>query len=1142
VRYHVLGPLDVRDVADHPVEVTSAKHRALLTLLLLDAGRVVSVDGLIDELWGDSPPPTATATLHTYVSQLRRLLEPARGPREAPRLLVTRAPGYALHAAPEDVDAHRFPGLVSEGARLAAAGDLHLAQEVLGEAIGSWRGEAYADLLDSERARAERSRLEQILLTAHEELASVRVRLGRADLAVAELEGLVAKHPLHERLTARLMEALWASGRQADALATYHRCARLLRDELGVAPGPELAALQEAVLRHDLPSPAAWAPSVHLVDPVDQVGPVGPVGPVDSVDQLDPVDPVAHPRGGPASHETDERPLIGRGPERELILGALSRTTRGAGSVLVIEGEAGIGKTRLAEEATSLAEAQGWRAAWARCADDAGAPALWPWSQLLEQLGLGDLRLTPGEDPDQARFALFQDVRRRLQDVSTKAPLLIVLDDLQAADVTSLQLLGLVASHLEGVRLLVVVTVRTGGEELSPPVQQCLTRLAREPRALRLQVSGLTAQAVRELLEHTLGAGYDGIAGQIHERTVGNPFFVGEFAALLRARSADDDEPTPTTLPMPPSVRDVLEGRLSALPTATVEVLRLAAVAGQEFDLPLLRAALEAEPHAILDALEPALRARVVVESEPGWDWRFSHALVRETMQAGLSRLELARLHQRIATTLEVRGHRSAMDVGRLAHHFLQSVPVAGADPAIRYATLAAAAARDRFAHPEAAELTERVLRLLDLLPGDTDRQRHALLVDLATDLLRSGEPFRAQETVESALELARRLHDHQLMAEAAAVWGGVTLWNWRAYGAVDQELVGVLESLAAESLDNAPLQARLLGTLGCELAYSDRRDEGIRYAERAVELARTLGDPVLLGTTLNNVSIAAWGADDGVERRIAAADEALALAGRGLPARTEFFALLHRGPLRLHGGDARGFEEDLRAATRVAATLAGPEVRPHVIYQEAGRAMLHGEWERAEELAREAYDLYLSASMWGAAEMCWALHQFTFRRREARPGEAVDVLVGVGDDGVPLAQVCAVVAAAESGDVDLAHRLEARWPEQHPLDWTRDALVVVRAWRALALGGDVRAAYSSVLPFRGRQIVVGTATACWGSYDLVLSDLAASMGEGTAAIAHARDAVTCGRTVGSPWQVADAEARLAALIGRADTEITASA
>lgn len=1130
MRFHVLGPLDVRGRGDRPVEITSAKHRALVSLLLLEAGRVVSVDRIVDQLWGDRPPATATATLQTYVSQLRRLLEPDRGPRQAPRLVVTRAPGYALLADPEAVDTLRFPRLVAEGTRLAEGGELERALGVLGEAIALWRGEPYADLDGGPTVQAERQRLGELLLAAHEQAAGVRIRLGRADVAVAELEPLVGEHPLRERLWARLMEGLWASGRQADALTAYQRCARVLREELGIEPGPELARLHEAVLRHELPTPPDAALAERPGQGSAQPGPAAYDGPFPATEahRTWPALPDGFGALDPERH--DRKPIVGRDAERDLIRSALVGTTRGAGGVLVIEGEAGIGKTRLAEEATAMAEAQGWSSAWARCADDAGAPALWPWSRLLEQLGLGGLRLGVDEDPDRSRFALFEDVRARLEEVSTRAPLLIVLDDIQAADESSLHLLTLFAGHLDGVRVLVVVTVRTVGEPLSGPAQECLARLASSRHSLRLQVRGLGEDGVRELLEMTLGSGERDLVHRLHARTEGNPFFVREFAQLLRARPALDARGA-ATAPVPPSVREVLEQRLAALPDDTVEVLRLAAVAGQEAELPLLQAACDRDAGEILAALDAALRAGVVVEREPGWDWRFNHALMRETLLAGMSRIEAARRHQRIGAALEARGQRRAIDVGRLAHHYLQAVPVCGAEPAIRFATLAADAARARLAHPEAAEHTRTALRLLDLQPQDTDRERHRLLVSLAADLLRSGLPVEAQEIVGQALDLARRLEDRQLVAEAAAVWGHVTLWNWRPYGLVDHDLVSLIESLLGDALDE-PLRARLLGTLGVELAYSDRRDEGIGFAERAVEIARAEGDPILLGRALNNLSIAAWGVADGVERRVAAADESLSLVGRGLPARTEFFARLHRGPLRLHLGDAAGFEADLAAARRIAATLTGPEVRPHVLYQEAGLAMLRGDWEVVEPLAREAFDLFVRTSAWGAAEMCWGLHQFTIRRRQGRVAESVCTLVDLGDVGVPLAQSVAVVAAAEAGDLAEARRLKRRWPQQQPLDWTTDALVVARAWGDLLLGEDVRAAYDELLPYRGRQVVVGTATAVWGSYDLVLADLAVALGDAEAARGHAREALVLGIEVRSPWQERDATDRLARLAG----------
>ncbi|GAA2355924.1 BTAD domain-containing putative transcriptional regulator [Dactylosporangium salmoneum] len=1090
MRFRVLGPLEVRTADGDRLDVGSAKLRTLLTLLLADAGRVVPIYRILDTLWGDAPPTSATGTVQSYVSNLRRLLDPGRAAGGVSSI-VNRAPGYLIAADPAEVDLLRLPVLVEEGGRRLDEDEPAQAEGLLSEAVALWRGEPLADLPDDVTVTAERARLAELHLLARERQAVARIRLGRADEAVADLEQLVTAYPLRERLWARLVEALYRSGRQADALDSFRLCARTLRDELGIDPGPELRALEQAVLRQD----------VALVAVPPHRKPERPAA--------------ATP------DEPDGRALVGRRGERARLRAALGDVTRGNGAVVVLEGEAGIGKTRLAEAAAALAGAQGWRTVWSRCADDAGVPALWPWSQVLDRLGGGVLTAPVDSDPDQSAFALFQDLRRRLAESAAQAPLLVVLDDVQAADATSLHLLALLGRHLDDMRVLVVATVRTIGEELAPVVVECLTALARAPRAQRLQLGGLGEGDVADLIAARFGDGPDSGAGlphdtlvkEVHARTDGNPFFVVELVELLRSERQLDV----AGVPLPPSVRDVLQRRLARLPEATVELLRLAAVVGRDVDLPLLEASAEMGAEQVITLLEPAVASRVLLEDDVTWQWRFSHALVRETLVAGLSRVQAARLHAVVAGVLENRAGGRPVDVERLAHHSFHAVPVLGTAPARRYTAAAAAAARSRLAHSEAAAHTRRALSLLGAgAAGD----RHDLLVALAEDLLRSGRLQEAHDVVAEALAIARQLDDHDRLAEAASVWGGVTLWNWRPYGYVDEGLVGLLETLVGRAGEADPtLLARLLGALGVELAYSDRRGEGVEYAIRAVELSRRIGDPALLGRTLNNYGLVAWGLPDRVTRRMAAADEAIALSGRELPLRTEFFARLHRGPLRLHLGDAAGFAADLAAATRLGARLTGPEVRPHLLYQETGRAMLTGAWDEAEQLAAQAHDHYRATSMWGA-QCCRALHEFTFRRRDGRLADVLDLLVDGGDLDVPLLQAVAVLAVAEAGDRDEARRLRRRWPEVTPQDWTTDSFLAVRGWLALALDGDLAAAYRELLPYRGRQIVVGTATSCWGSYDAVLARLAAAQGDPAAAAAHWSDAARAGEQVGSGWQV----------------------
>ncbi|MGY1609801.1 BTAD domain-containing putative transcriptional regulator [Geodermatophilus sp. SYSU D00700] len=1112
MRYRVLGPLEVTGSDGRPVDVGGAKPRALLALLLAEAGRVVAVDRIVETLWGDEPPPTVTGTLQAYVSHLRRVLEPERGPREPATVLLTRAPGYRIAVDADDLDSLRFARLVEEGDR-AADTDPAAAVAVLDRALELWRGEPLPELGDGPGA-ADRHRLTELHVRARERRCDALLATGRADAAVTDLQRLVEEHPLRERLWARLVTALYSADRQADALDALRRCTELLREELGIDPGPELRELERRVLRQD-PALARRAPRPALS-----------------------VVPPPPPQPAPLVAPADES-LVGRRDELARLRTVAERAAAGRPSVVVLAGEAGIGKTRLAEAVAAMSRDAGWAVAESRCADDAGAPALWPWTQVFEQLGQeppAPVADDGGTDADAARFRLFQDVRHRLVTAAGARPVLVVLDDLQGADETSVQLLGLLARHLPRVPLLVVVTVRSVGEDLPEAVADCLARLAREPAAVTITLDGLTADDVGSLLASQLGrAGDPGLAATVHDRTAGNPFFVVELTRWMRgARDLRLDR-----VPVPPSVGEVLRTRLARLPAGARPVLELAAVAGREVTLDLLRAAGE-EAEAALAALDAATAAGLVGEGSAPWSWRFTHALVQEVLADDLPALRRAQLHARLGAALEQRvtgGRADDALVERLAHHFVEAAPVAGPDPGLRWSTAAAEVARARLADGEAALHTRRALRLLDPAAPGATRTRHDLLTALGNDLLRSGQRTEAHEVVGEALALARELGDRRCMLESAAVWGSVTLWNWRPHGVVDTEMVALLEDLLEHGDEIAPeatdaerdrLTARLLGTLGVELAFSEDLQRGVRYAERAVALARGVGDPELLGRVLNNYSLAVWGRPGAAELRLAATDEALALAGRGLPRRTEFYARLHRAAIRLHLTDRAGFEADLEAGRRLAFSLSGPEVRPHVLWQQAGAAWLAGDAARAEELTTEAHELYRKVTP--HSRHAYAAHQFALRRGDGRLPEAIDLLVETGDEGNPLLQLMAVLAAAEAGDLAEARRLRARWGRTQIRDWASDVAVLLQAETALHLGDEpeVTMATVALLPFRGRQAVLGTPAFSLGAYDELLGRIAEATGDTVAARDWWTGAREQGRRVGSPHQVALAESHLA--------------
>ena len=249
MQFRVLGALEVlRDGV--AVQPTSAKQRALLAVLVVRAGEVVPADTLVDAVWPERPPATATGTLQNYISQLRKAIEPGGASGAARQMLVTAEPGYRLVVGPDDLDAWRFERLLAEGRAALRDGRAAVAVRLLAEGLALWRGPALADVADVELVRHEAQRLDALRVSAVEAKVEADVALGRHHELVAELEGLVAVYPLRERLWALLMVCLYRAGRQADALAAYQQLRHRLADELGLDPSSELVQLEHDILRH----------------------------------------------------------------------------------------------------------------------------------------------------------------------------------------------------------------------------------------------------------------------------------------------------------------------------------------------------------------------------------------------------------------------------------------------------------------------------------------------------------------------------------------------------------------------------------------------------------------------------------------------------------------------------------------------------------------------------------------------------------------------------------------------------------------------------------------------------------------------------------------------------------------------------
>jgi WD40 repeat protein/DNA-binding SARP family transcriptional activator len=322
VQFRILGPLEVLDDAGQPLALGGAKQRALLAVLLLHAGQIVSAERLIDELWGEDPPDTARNILQVYVANLRKVLEPGRPKRTASALLKTQPPGYRLDLGGHALDLDRFERLVGEGRAALAAGQASAASTLLCAAVGLWRGPALGDVALLSRGQGALAELEERRLAALEERIQADLALARHSELVGELEGLVAEHPLRERLWAQLMVALYRSGRQADALAAFQRARERLVEELGIEPGAELRELEVQVLAQDVRLAAPRLALPELPAPLAEVGPT----------------------------------FVGRDKELAWLGAGLERAAAGRGVLRLVEGPAGAGKTRLAAELARLAQ------------------------------------------------------------------------------------------------------------------------------------------------------------------------------------------------------------------------------------------------------------------------------------------------------------------------------------------------------------------------------------------------------------------------------------------------------------------------------------------------------------------------------------------------------------------------------------------------------------------------------------------------------------------------------------------------------------------------------------------------------------------------------------------------------------------
>ncbi len=696
------------------LEVGGPKQRGLLAMLLIHLNQSVSAGRLTEALWGTEPPAGAEVTLRTHVSHLRRHLASVG----AADVLVTRRSGYSLVVDPERMDAYRFERLAGLGQEAVGLADPERAGQLLREALGLWRGPVLQDLGHPLFAEAETARLEGLRLDALEARISADLALGRYDV-ITELERLVVEHPFRERFHCQLMLALYRAGRQADALAAYGAARERLADELGLDPGPALAALETAILRGD---PALLLPGSPLAGSLSGEQPARVKAPPDAL----------------FSSVRRDR-MVGRSRELDRLGELWQEVREGAARVALVSGEAGIGKTRLVAEFADGVTAE---VLVGRC-DQPGIP----YQPVVSAL------------PASAEFVASSPevMRGRVVGLLARlAPVVLVLEDAERIDHASAELLRHVVRHLPE-RVLVIVCFR------DPPG-------TRHPALLALvgDLAGADRLVLHPLSESDLGSLLTDqpaeFVRELWRSTGGNPFYATEVVRDLGSRQ----------VVVPSGVRDVLRHRLQGLPSEAQQVVRCAAILGREAEFGLLAQLVDLAEDPLIDALEQAVAAGFLVEAGSSWkaSYSFPHDLMREAVYGDIPQTRRQRLHVRAAEALQVPG----ASVAAAAVHLRAAGPAADPEHAADLSLQAAEEAARLYAWHEAVDHAEAAVAVLDQAGTTPDRRAAAAVQTAILRLKSSIDDRRAVELLETALELYAG--DDALAATVHSRLGGALCTN----------------------------------------------------------------------------------------------------------------------------------------------------------------------------------------------------------------------------------------------------------------------------------------------------------------------------------------------------------------------------
>jgi DNA-binding SARP family transcriptional activator len=1123
--------------------------RVVLAYLVAERDRPVPSDELAEALWGSTPPATWRPALRGVVSKVRDYLEALGLPAAA---MLTSSSGCYRLVLPGDatVDVELAAGEAYAAERALAAGDLEgalaaatAARQVAGRPLlpgqeGSW-------------IEGRRAAWQEVLVRALQALVDTNLAGGRGEAAVQPASELVGLEPFRESSHLRLLRAYAAAGDRGEALRAYDRCRRLLAEELGVDPSPELETAYLELLRDGavaMPSPPA---------PPQRMPPAG------------------------------ERPFVGRGPELARLRAAWAAAQAGRRRLVLVTGEAGIGKSRLAAELMDLAEHDGATVLLGRCDRQLGVAylpvraALRPylaacpaerlralvgpqggelvrlWPELARQLP--GLPAPTHGGPEAERYLLFEAVAGLLDAIAATGPVLLVVDDLHDADQPSLALLRRLA---HGTRPAAVLVLLTATEEAATrgDVAGALAHLLRAPGSEHLALAGLDEGEVAAVAEAASGRrqapAVAALAHVLHGRTGGNPFLVGELlrhlaeTGALAAGEVARTAAGPAVDDVPATVRLVVGERLARLDGAVRHLLDVASVIGHRADLALLARVVDLGDDDLARALEVAVGAKLLDErhGEPG-RYAFHHGIVHDVVYAGLPGARRTLLHHRVGEALEGLDGAGGgpARLRELADHFALG-GTGDAAKAAEYARRAGDDALDQLLHEEAAHRYRQALAALDR-GGGTAEHRGDLLLALGGAWASAGRPARASEAYLQAAAAARAAGSVERLARAALGVGGL-LGFWSLQPDPGAPVTLLREALAALGPRGGALRAQLLARLAGWLVVSAGRDaadpQEPPYFRQAVALARRLGDPRTLALVLADRAHAlagvVLGRPGGPAAALAASAELVGLVERvggerDGDERLARAASLTRAEALLAAGDLDGVDRLVEAAERATDRRRAPYQRWLALMVRAMRAIMRGEFATGELLADQA----LAYGRDKVDEAVFQAHgaQLLFGRwLQGRPDDVRALLERFTGEppGAGWRRLLPLASVGQGREAEARRALDASAANGFA-GW-RSGVEVVGLVGACALLGDAAAAarlHRLLLPYKGWHLGAGPMVYL-GAGEHHLGILAATAGRWGDAERHLVAAMEQHRRLAAhPWLVLTRQAYAGMLRGRGE-------